>query len=239
MLISNATMRAMSDIASRERDVLQAYAPGANAEHGDVSQSTGSTFTMDPLSAAPPADAYFITSDERGRLLFTRDGSFALKDGALVDQAGRPILGYRSDDGALEPLRADSVDAALGFTTSARVEADGSITYDRTTVDPRTGRREVQRATLGNIALARFTPGTKLQAVDPQHVAAPAGVTPHTGKAGDGNFGAITPFARTNSGIDIDLSLQRLQDAYLALDALRAAGKARGSIEKTTMDLLK
>ncbi len=238
-MISNATLRAMNDIASRERDVLQAYTPGATPEHGDVAQSAASTFTMEPLSVAAPADTYFITTDERGKLLFTRDGSFALKDGTLVDQAGRPILGYRSSSSALEPLRADSVDAALGFTKNARIEADGTVAYDRATVDPRTGRREMQRASLGNIALARFTPGTKLQAVDPQHVASPPGIAPHIGRANDGNFGALTRFARANSGVDIDVSLQRLQDAYLALDALRAAGKAKIGVEKTTMDLLK
>ncbi len=238
-MISNATMRAMSDVASRERDVLQSYASGATAERGDVAQTAGSNFTLDPLCAAPPADAYFITSDERGKMLFTRDGAFALKDGALVDQAGRPILGYGNNESTLQPLRADPVDEALGLVANARIETTGEVTYERATVDPRTGKRGMQRAALGSIALARFTPGTKLQVVDSQHAAAPSGIMPHIGKPGDGNFATITPFARANSGIDIDLSLQRLQEAYLALDALRAAGKAKAGVEKTAMDLLK
>lgn len=239
MLISNATTRALDDIAARERDVLQACVPGAAPERGDVAKPPSAQRVLDPLSVAPAPDAYFITSDDHGRLLFTRDGSFSLQNGTLVDAQGRPMLGYQSPGAPLGPLEADSVDAALGYAKTAHIEPDGTVTYQRNTIDPRTGRRESQRAVLGTLALARFAPGTKFQVVDPQHVAAPPGVVPHIGHAGDGNFGAVTPNAREGSGVDIDLGLQRLQEAYLALDAIRAAGKAQGSVEKTTMDLLK
>lgn len=239
MLISNATMRALDDIAVRERDVLQAYSPGATPERSDVAKPQAAQHVLDPLSVAPPPDAYFVTSDERGRMLFTRDGSFALRDGALVDAQGRPMLGYAGEDAALVPLHADRVDAALGYAKTARIEADGSVTYERATIDPRTGRRELQRTVMGRLALARFAAGTKLQMVDPQHVAAPLGIAPHIGRAGEDNFGPVTPLARESSGIDIEAGLQRLQEAYLALDAIRAAGKAQGSAAKTVMDLLK
>jgi flagellar basal body rod protein FlgG len=239
MLISNTVMHALDDIAVRERDVLQAFTPGAQPAKSDVARRQDPAFTMNPLSAAAPADSYFLTSDDRGRTLFTRDGSFRLRDGALVDESGNPVLGYVKDGAPLGPLRADPVDLALGFANSAHVEADGSVVYERATIDPRTGRREVQHARLGRVALARFAAGTKLQAVDPQHVTAPAGIAPHVGKPGDENFGALQPYARESSGIDIDLGLQRLQEAYLALDAIRAAGKAQGGIQKTAMDLLK
>jgi flagellar basal body rod protein FlgG len=239
MLISNATMRALDDVAVRERDVLQAYSPGAMPQRADVAKAQSAQACRDPLSVAPPADSYFITSDDRGRMLFTRDGRFSLQNGTRVDAQGRPMLGYANDGATLGPLHADSVDVALGFAETARIEANGTVTYERATIDPRTGRRELQRAIMGRLALARFAPGTKLQSVDPQHVTAPLGIVPHIGSAGDGNFGAVTPFARESSGIDIDAGLQRLQEAYLALDAIRAAGKAQGSVEKTTMDLLK
>ena len=238
-MISNSTARALEDIAVRERDVLQAYAPGAVPQRGDVAQESAPSFVLDPLSAAPPQGAYFVTNDERGRMLFTRDGGFAMRDGALVDRDGRPILGYRDDAAPLAPLRADPVDAALGLAAEAQVEADGSVTYERSTIDPRSGRRDVQRTTLGRVALARFAPGTKLQTVDAQHAGAPAGIAPHLGRAGDGNFDALRPFARESGGVSIDLGLQRLQEAYLALDAIRAADKAQGGVEKTAMDLLK
>jgi flagellar basal body rod protein FlgG len=239
MVISNAAMRALEDIASRERDLLQAYAPGAIAERSDVAQHAGSTFALDPLSACAPADAYFIARDGRGRLLFTRDGVFSLRDGTLVDAQGHEVLGFPRDGATLSPLRADSVDVALGLTSSAAIQSDGAIGYDRSTVDPRTGAQRDERVIIGRLALARFAPATKLQSVDPQHVVAPAHIAPHIGVAGDGNFDAVQPFARENSGVDIDLGLQRLQDAYLALEAIQAAGKARSSVDKTAMDLLK
>lgn len=239
MLISNAVTHALEDIAVRERDVMHAYTPGAIAQRGDVAAPAAALTVRDPLCVAPPANAYFMTGDERGRTLFTRDGSFALQNGTLVDTHGRPLLGYVDDASPLGPLHVDPVDVALGYASDARIEADGTLVYERMTIDPRTGRREPQRAIVGKLGLARFAPGTKLPAVDSQHVVAPPGIVPHLGRAGDGNFGTITLFARERSGIDIDTSLQRLQEAYLALDAIRAAGKAQGGIVKTTMDLLK
>lgn len=239
MLISNVTTRALDDIAGRERDVLQAYTPGAAAERGDVAKPPSAQKSLDPLSVAPPTGAYFLTNDDRGRMLFTRDGRFSLAGGTLVDEHGRAMLGYSQDGAALTPLAADPVDVALGFANSVQIDAGGNVTYERATIDPRSGRREVQRANMGRLALARFAPGTKMQAVDAQHVTPPPGVTPHLGTAADGNFGVVTPFSREGSGIDLDLGLQRLQEAYLALDAIRAAGTAQGSIEKTAMDLLK
>jgi flagellar basal body rod protein FlgG len=239
MLISDATMRALDTISARERDLLQAFTPGAFPEKNDVAAAPASQDVGDPLSAAPPDNAYFVVRDEQGRALYTRDGAFGVRDGALVDSQGRWVLGYRDGTSALEPLRADPIDVAYGFAGAARIESDGSVTYERTTIDPRTGRREPQRETFGQIALARFAPGTSLRAVDPAHAAATPGIAPHLGKAGDGCFGAIRPSARACSGIDIDLGLQRLQEAYLSFDAIHASVTANGGIEKTTMDLLK
>lgn len=239
MLISDAMVRGLEDIAVRERDVLKAYLPGALPERGDVAQSAAPAFALDPLSATAPANAYFITSDDRGRLLFTRDGSFELRNGTIVDAQGRPLLGFREDGAPLAPLRCDAVDAALGLTSAARIEPDGSVTYDRTTIDPGTRTREIQRTTIGRLALARFVAGTKLQSVDAQHVTAPSHIAPHIGTAADGSFGPVQSFSRERSGIDIDLGLRRLQEAYLALDAIRAAGEAHAGVQKTAMDLLK
>ena len=239
MLISGSIAAAFDNVAVRESDVLQAYAPGAVPVRSDVGKTGTATASLDPLSVAAPTDAYFITCDDRGRALFTRDGSFAVQNGALVDAQGRPILGYAKPGAPLAPLHADSVDAALGYANTAHIASDGSVAYERSAIDPRTGQRETQVVSIGRLALARFAPGTKLQNVDPQHAVAPAGVAPHIGCAGTSGFGAVSPFTRSGSGIDIDAGLQRLQEAYLALDALRAADKAFDGTEKTAMDLLK
>ena len=239
MLISDATMRALDRIATREEDLMQAFTPGAIAQERDVVRSQRLLPAMDPLSVCAPAESYFVVAGSHGGSLFTRDGTFALRDGALVDSSGNPLLGYAAHAAPLAPLRADSADVALGFVKTARVQTDGSVTYERPSIDPRTGQREVQRVSIGQLALARFAAGTNLREVDAQHAAAPDGIAPHLGRAGDGNFEAVIPFARASSGVDIDLGLQRLQEAYMALDAIRAAGKAQGGIQKTAMDLLK
>lgn len=239
MLISQATARALDEIATRERDVMHAYTPAAVPARPDVAKPANALLTLDPLSVSAPSDAYFVSSDERGRTCFSRDGGFAFRDGELVDGVGRPVLGYRNGTGALSPLRADPVDAALGLTDDVRVDRDGSVTYARTAIDPRTGAREERRISLGRIALARFAPGTKLQAVDAARFIAPPGIAPHIGRANDGNFGAIEPNAREGSRVDIDLGLEKLREAYLALDALHAADTAQRGVEKTAMDLLK
>lgn len=217
MLIDGAAARAFENAAARERDVLQTFAPA---------------------DLAAPDGAYFVTRGQGGKTLFARDAAFTLHDGTLVDGTGREVLGMR-DDGTLAPLHADPADAALGFTESARIEPDGRVIYDRNVVDPRSGARETQSVSIGRLALARFAPGTKLQQTDPQHAAAPAGVVPHVGAAADGNFGSLQPLTRAASANEIDRSLERLQEAYMALDALRAAGVARRGADKTAMDLLK
>ena len=216
MLISDATMRAMNDVAAREREVLRVFAP--------VPEPAANS----SLSTAAPSGAYFVIAGDRGRMLFTHDGSFEFRDGMLTDTDGRAILGYSGADGPLQPLRMDPIDAKLGLASSVRIERDGSVCYERAAIDPRTGGRQTESVTIGRIALARFPASAKLQPVDAGHVAAPAGVAPYIGVAGDGNFSE-----------DLDRRLQRMQEAYLELDAVRAASKAQDSIRKTAMDLLK
>lgn len=239
MMISDAASRALDVIAARERDVMQAYAPGAFPERGDVVKPAQANFNLDPLSVSAPPDAYFVARGESGATLFTRDGGFSISNGVLVDDSGRPVLGYIDENTPLEPLLVDAVDAALGYAGGAQIEPDGTLSYERTVVDPRTGARDAERVAIGRLALARFAAGTKLQQVDPQHAAAPPGILPHMGRAGEQGFANVTPFSRESSRVDLDLGLQRLQEAYSALDAIRAANVAHGSVEKTTMDLLK
>ncbi len=240
MVINAATERALDSVAERARDVRMAFTPGAIPSHGDVATSSPSSYAcLDPLSASAPADDYFVTTDSHGRTSYTRDGRFALENGALVGSSGRPILGFTEDGAALRELRVDPVDHALGRVSNLRVMADGSVQYDRASVDPRTGKRETQPVSIGRLGLARFPAGTKMISIGDGSNAAPPEVPPHVGRAGDGNFGAIVPMRREESRIDLDRSLERLHDAYIAFDALQAAHKAQGKAGKTVMDLVK
>jgi hypothetical protein len=157
----------------------------------------------------------------------------------LVDARGTAVLGTTARGGALGALSIDPVDAALGRASGVRIEADGSLTYERWTVDPRSGTRGSQRIVAGRLALARFPAGSALETARDGTLRAPAGVVPHTGAPGDDGFAHLQPMRRTGFGIDLDASLARLKDAYDAFDALQAAQAARGRLGKTAMDLLK
>ena len=239
MLIDTATSAAFDRIAQRTADAKLGFTPGASPTFGDVATGSSQSFVLDPLSIAAPENAYLVTSDERGRTCYTRDGTLTLRDGTLTGSNGRPMLGFTSSNAPLAALRVDSVDDALGRVNDLRIEPDGTVAYDRNEIDPRSGTREQQRVVVGQLALARFSAGTKLNALDANHFFAAADEAPHLGRAGDKNFGVIRSFARESSRVDLDQSLQKLKDAYMAFDALAAAHRAQGHLGKTAMDLLK
>jgi flagellar basal body rod protein FlgG len=230
---------ALDRIAQRAADVQAAFTPGAVPRFGDVATAAPQAQrTFDPLCVAAPPGAYFLANDA-GRVLYTRDGGFTLRDGVLTGTDGRTILGYTTTQSAPEELRVDAVDATLGRIANPRIEADGTLAYDRVAIDPRSGARTNERVTVGTVALARFPAATTPMPVDASHGVAPLGVVPHTGRPGDGSFAVLMPMARETSRIDFDRSLDRLEEAYVAFDALQAARKARGNTGKTVMDLLK
>lgn len=240
MFLSPTLTAALDRITERAGDVRRAFISGAQPARDDVAVAApGSDLTLAPLCVTPPEGACFPIRDAGGATGYTRDGSFRIADGALVDDAGNHLLGVRAPGGALTELRIDPVDAALGRASRARIEADGTFAYDRTAVDPRTGMRAAQRVVAGRVALARFPAGTKLESADGDRYVPPNGIVPHTGLAGDGSFAALQPMRRERSGIDLDESLARLKDAYVAFDALQAAQTAKGHLGKTAMDLLK
>lgn len=240
MIVNSATADALDYINERAADVYRAYTPGAHSAHGDVSrEGVQSRAVFDPLSVAPPDDAYFVTTDDRGRKAYTQNGNFRLLNGTIVGTNGRPVLGTIASNGALVELRVDPIDAAVGRVQNLHVEADGAVSYSRLSIEPKTGARENERVIVGRLALARFPAATKLSQLDGERALAPAGVVPHLGRPGDGNFAALQPMRQSASRIDMDKSLDRLNDAYMAFDALQAAHKAQGSLSKTAMDLLK
>lgn len=186
MFLSSPLSAALDRITERAADVRRAYTPGAIPEHDDVATpATFFDFTLDPLAVAAPEEAYFIAADDTGRTTYTRNGAFTLRDGRLSDADGRAIVGARAPGEALAPLRLDPVDEALGRVRDARLERDGTLTYRRETVDPRSGAREEQRVVIGRVALARFPAGTRLESSDGSHGSAPPGIAPQIGMAGD------------------------------------------------------
>jgi flagellar basal body rod protein FlgG len=240
MFLNSSLSAALDRIAERAADVRRAFTPGAVAQYDDVAATQRSSdFTLDPLAVVAPEDAYFVARDEQGTKTYTQDGSFSVRDGKLVDAQGRSILGSRGSGGTITQLEVDPVDEALDRIRDASVERDGTFVYRRMVVDPRSGAAHAQRVVVGRVALARFPAGTRLETKDGSHCLAPADVAAQTGLPGNGGFPPLLTMHRERSRIDVDESLVRLRDAYLAFDALQAAEAAKAHAGKTTMDLLK
>ncbi len=233
---------ALDRIAARAQDLRDAYRPGAVPQHGDVRSAGAVARTADPLSAAAPPGAWFVTRAADGTRGYGRDGGLTLADGVLRTRDGAEVLGYPGGDarGAVPvPLRLPAAERALGRGGDARVEADGSVAYDRVAIDLRSGRRGLERVVLGRLALARFPAGSLPQRLGPTRFGAPAGVVPHLGTPGDGTFPALTTQARDAGALDLDAGLARLNEAYLAFEAIAATHKASLGLAKTALDLVK
>ena len=97
----------------------------------------------------------------------------------------------------------------------------------------------MRRISAGRLALARFPAGTRMESNDGLSYVQRNGVTAEVGAPGAKGFGALFPMHRDRSRVNIDQSLLRLKEAYMAFDALHAAESAKSHFGKTAMDLVK
>jgi len=239
-VIDPATNAGLARIAARERDVMHAYDPGFIPEATDIARKGTVVPTFDPLGVAIPDGAFVVTPHADGGLAYARDGALTIVDGELRARDGGAVLGFGvGDRSKLVPLRVDPYDSAQGRVANARIEADGTFAYARTTIDPRSGERRAENVAVGRIALARFPAGTQPTRIDAHHVAPPAGVRPEFGVPGDGGFEKLATRSRDLGRVDIIASLEKMREAYVSFEALRAAHHVRGGTEKTAMDLVK
>lgn len=229
----------LARIEARRSDVEHADVPGFVPDSNDVAGPTRIVAQRDPLAVVAPEGTYFLTGDAKGALAFGRDGRFSVTDGWLCGPDGRRVLGFPHGAGALAPLRIDPRDAALGGIGEPRIEPDGSFVYGRMAVDPRSGERRVERATVGRIALARFPAGTQPARTGSAHVSPPPGVAPRVGCPAADGFPALVTQARDLGRVDLMAGLARLDEAYLSYGALRAAFRGRAEVEKATLELVK
>lgn len=240
MFLNPSLSAALDRISDRAADVRRAFTPGSVPKNDDVALvSPRATFTLDPLSVAAPDGSYFIVRTTDGNAAYTRDGAFHVAAGSLLDAQDRPVLGVRAAGATLAGLRFDDVDDALNRTRDARIDADGTFSYARTTIDPRSGRRETRRIAAGRVAMAKFPAATKMKSEDGSTSFPPQGVVPHVGLPGDDGLPALSPMRRGGSGVYLDESLARLKAAYVAFDALAAAETAKSGLGKTAVDLVK
>ncbi|MGP8099736.1 MAG: hypothetical protein ACLQHL_03060, partial [Candidatus Cybelea sp.] len=182
MFLNPALSAALDRISERADDIRRAFTPGSVARYDDVAMARpASDFTLDPLAVSAADDLYFVTRNQRGEVAYTRDGSFSLRDGRLLDSEGEPVRGFAAPGKEDSDLRIDAVDEALGRASDPRIERDGSFVYERVTVDPRSGLRKTQRVVAGRIALARFPAGTGHATADGSRCIPPPGVQPQLG----------------------------------------------------------
>lgn len=92
MTVDAAMGAAFDRLASRERDAMRAFTPGATPENTDVAGAQRIALTLDPLSVVPREGDYFVVGNRHGGRSYARDGSLALRDGELVDQTGRAVF---------------------------------------------------------------------------------------------------------------------------------------------------
>lgn len=239
MFLNPSLGAALDRIEQRAADARRAFTAGALPERDDVGMATPrSYFTLDPLAVSAPDGAYFITRNERGDLGYTRDGSFTLRGGRLVDEGGN-ALQRAMPDGTLGDMTIDPIDAALGRTQDERIESDGTLSYARSIVDPRNAAYETRRVIAGRLALARFPAGTRMTSNDGLTYRPSGGTAAELGVPTANGMGALSPMHRDRSRVDVDQSLLRLKEAYMAFDALHAAESAKSHFGKTAMDLVK
>ncbi len=239
-MIDATTADALSRVASRARDLLQAYRGGFEPAAGDATiRGTASAPALDPLSVVAPEGTFFVSRATSGAPLLSRDGTFGFVDGELRSSDGGVALGTTDATKTLRPLRIDPVDVALGRVTAPRIEADGSVCYTRSSFDPRNGERRSERVSIGRLTLTRLPAGTLPERIDATHVRAPRGVLPLVGHPSDGTFAPLTLHARDLGRLNVVAGLQRLAEAYLSLEALLSAHHARGGTDKAAMDLVK
>jgi hypothetical protein len=242
-MISPAAIDALGRIQARASDVMQAYKSGASGTKNDVNIGFRNPEpSQDPLSVSVPQNAFLATRSAEGAATFTRDGALSIRNGNLVTSDGSPVLGFApgATPGSVPvPLQLPQADVALGRCNDVRMESDGTLAFTRTSIDPRTTERTVERVAIGTVALARFPAGTQTVRLDATRAAAPPGIPPHFGTPEDGTFGGLATYSRDTGAIDIDTSLSRLSEAYIAFSAVHAAQKAHGNGEKTIMDLIK
>ncbi|MBV8363382.1 MAG: hypothetical protein JO193_02345 [Candidatus Eremiobacteraeota bacterium] len=237
MIVSAATAQALHGIERRESELRAAFTPGAEPVNSENAAGQSLERDISPLSVAVQGNAYFIVCEPSGGELFTHDGAFHIEDGELVNRNGMAVLGLT--DGRLVPLRLNAIDTALNRVVNLHIDNRGALVYEKPAIDPSTRQAAPLSVTVGQLALARFSAGTRLDAIDSAHFRAPPAIPPHVGTAADGNFAPLVTHAHERSRIGLLDSIDRLQESYMAFDAFRAAHSAQGRTEKMAMDLLK
>ncbi|TAM62485.1 hypothetical protein EPN52_00070 [bacterium] len=207
-------------------DALHAYDPAYRPLDGRAATPVGEPSPQAnlqaPLTCHAPAGTFLVLAAADGSRSYVRDAALSLRNGHVVDGDGLALLGYPrgAAAGVVERLRIPGRDGLLARAVALRIERDGSLSYARRTFDTQ-GRESTQWLCAGRLALAAFDGGIA-------RVAAP----------GEQSLPLLDPRAQ-GGRVDLPRALERLQEAYLQLDALRAARTAQDAGERTALGMVK
>jgi hypothetical protein len=243
-MIDPGPAQALAELAARAQEMLHAYEPGYETTDDQVRSAklARAEPALDAMSVAAPEGAYLIGQDPSGKTFYSRDGSLRVSGRNVGWPDGSAVMGYPTGSArgsTPQPVRIDAVDAALGRVTEPHIEADGSVVYTRTAVNPQNGKPRPERVVAGVVALARFPAGSALPPVSASRVAPPANVTPLVSAPEAKSVGLLAPKSRDLGSIDFEAGLNQLREAYLALDALSATARVDDRDAHVAMDLIK
>ncbi|TAM72915.1 hypothetical protein EPN44_15025 [bacterium] len=221
-----AVERVQERVEALRSDALHAYDPTYRPRDTRASVQMGEPSTQAnlqaPLTCEAPPGAFLVLDAPDGGRSYVRAAALTVRDGRLVDGDGLPLLGYPQGAaaGVVGELRIAGRDGLLSRAVALRIECDGSVRYARRTLDTR-GSAATQWLALGRLALATFEGGI-----------------PRIGAPGERTTPPLDP--RVQGGrVDLPRALERLQEAYLQLDALRAARTAQDAGDRTALGIVK
>lgn len=200
-----------------------------------------------PTSLAIEGNGFFVVSDGR-KDVYTRNGKFAFKDGALIHPNGLKVKGYALDENGQQKAELTNIEMGLdpetklynGKYTSYKFDEYGTMYGLETNIDPITKNVVTNEVPIYRVAIATFANSSGLR---------PAGLTIYSnsensgpaviGTAGQGALGMIKPQSVELSNIDYP------QQAYKAIQARQATStsfaviKAQEAINTMSINLIK
>lgn len=255
-MIDGITVHFLDNFGIAADDIHNSFTPGFTPVRTELRGTSRSAPSLNPLSSVAPENTYFVGTDVHGRRFYSRNGDFHLVNGMLRTPNGSSVMGYASGSSKLSPLKVNPTDLALGRVTNAQVGADGSLTYERSLRDARSGVKMTDKVVVGYLAIARFPAGTELEhfnetdvngiganrdttKYDGVHLSPPTGAEPTIGKPNSIGFGPLKTHSVDRGSLDQLAAMRRLSDVYLAYNTLKAIGGAKGKNEDKVIALLK
>jgi len=214
----------------------------------ELNFSQGKVTPVDsPTSLAIEGNGFFVVSDGR-KDVYTRNGKFSFKDGALIHPNGLKVKGYALDESGQQKPELINIEMSLdpetklynGKYTSYKFDEYGTMYGLETNIDPITKNVVTNEVPIYRVAVATFANSSGLR---------PVGLTIYSnsensgpavvGTAGQGALGMIKPQHLELSNIDY------IQQAYKAGQAKQASSanfsviKAQDEINKMSINLIK